>query len=79
MYLNWNKPLQSDIWDGLHILKFSPDFPTPHKELVTGWPHYIGVKDESKHGVGGIIVVEDKACVPTVFSFAWPEDIQELY
>ena len=46
---------------------------------MTGWPQYIGVKAASSHGIGGIIVVEDKACVPTVFSFAWPEDIQELY
>ena len=44
-----------------------------------GWPHYIGVKDASSHGVGGITVGEDKDCVPTVFRFAWLEDIQELY
>ena len=43
------------------------------------WPYYIGVKDSSRHGAGGIIVGEDKACVPTVFRFAWPQGIQELY
>ena len=40
-----------------------------------GWPHNIGIKDDSSHGVGGIIVIEDEACVPTVFCFAWSEDI----
>ena len=69
MYLNRNKPLISAIWGGLHLLKLSTEFPTPCKELVTGWPQYIGVKAASSHGIGGIIVVEDKACVPTVFLF----------
>ena len=46
---------------------------------MTGWPHYIGVKDALIYGVVGIIVGEDKAGVSTVFRFAWPEDIQELY
>ena len=40
------------------------------------WPHSIGVKDSPRHGVGGIIVGEYKACVLTVFLFASPEDIQ---
>ena len=79
MYLNHNKPLLSAILDGRHILKFSTEFPTPCKELVTVWPQCISVKDALLHGVGGIIVVEDKYCVYTVFRFAWTEYIQELY
>ena len=78
VYLNRNKPLLSDIQDVCHLLKFSTEFPTPCKELIIFWHHYIGVKDSSSHGVGGIIVAENKACVPTIF-FAWPEDIQELH
>ena len=46
---------------------------------MTGWPHYIGVKDALLHGVGGIIVGEDKSCVYTFFRFAWPDCVQELY
>ena len=53
--------------------------PTPCKELFTGWPHYIGVKDASNHGIGGIIMGEGKACIPTVFSLAWTEDIKYLF
>ena len=44
-----------------------------------GWPHYIGVKDASSHGIGGIIMGEEKACKPTVFRLAWPDDIKELF
>ena len=44
-----------------------------------GWPHYIGVKDSSSHGIGGIIMGEGKACIPTLFRIACPEDIKELF
>ena len=44
-----------------------------------GWPNYIGVKDASRHGIGGIITGEEKSCTPTVFRLAWPEDINELF
>ena len=36
----------------------------------------MGVKDASGHGVGGIIVGENKACVRTLFRFEWPDDIK---
>ena len=49
------------------------------KELVTGCPHYIGVKDASIHGIGGIIMGEEKVCIPTVFCIAWPDDIKKLF
>ena len=79
VYLNLNKPLILAIRDGRHLLKWSKYFPTPCKEMIMGWPNYIGVKDALSHGFGGIIVGEDKACVPTVFCFTCNEDIQELY
>ena len=53
--------------------------PTIYKELVTGWPHYIGVKDASSHGIGGIITGKGKACIPTVFCFACPNGVKELF
>ena len=34
------------------------------------------MKDASGHGVGGIILGETKACIPTVFRFEWPDDIK---
>ena len=52
---------------------------TPCKELVTGWPHYIGAKDAYSHGIGSIIMGEGKSCIPIVFCLAWPYDIKELF
>jgi len=36
------------------------------------------VKDASGHGIGGVIVGENenKACIPTVFRYEWPDDIK---
>ena len=51
----------------------------PYKELVMGWTQYIGVKDASTHGIGGIIMGEVKSCKPTVFRLSWPEDIKESF
>jgi hypothetical protein len=59
------------------LLRESTAVPTPCKELVMGNPHYVGVKDASIHGVGGIIVGDEKACVPTVFRLEWPQDIKD--
>ena len=39
----------------------------------------MGIKDASSHGVGGIIVGENIACIPTVFCAEWPDDIKQLY
>ena len=46
------------------------------KELVARWPDFVGVKDASGHGGVGIIVGDNKACVPTLFQFEWPDDIK---
>jgi hypothetical protein len=31
------------------------------------------------HGVGGVIFGENKACIPTVFRWEWPKEINDLY
>jgi hypothetical protein len=41
-----------------------------------GEPDYVGVKDASIHGVGGVVVGDKKECVPTVFRLEWPQDIK---
>ena len=73
------KPLLSAIRDCCHLLELSTKNPRPCKELVTGWPHYIEFKNESSHGIGGIIMGERKSCTPTVFCLAWPYDVNELF
>ena len=45
-------------------------------ELVTDWPDFVGVKNASGHGVGGIIVGKNMACTPTVFCMEWPDDVK---
>jgi hypothetical protein len=42
-----------------------------------GESDYVGVKDASLHGVGGVIVGDKKACIPTVFRLEWPDDIKQ--
>ena len=37
----------------------------------------MGIVDASSHGVGGVIVGEEKECVPTVFRMEWPPFIKE--
>ena len=78
-FLQCNKPLLSAIHECRHLLEISTKDPTQCKELVTGWPHYIDVKDASIHVIGGIIMGEEKSCIPTVFRLACPEDIKELF
>ena len=76
IFLQQNKPLLSAILDCRHLLELSTKNPTPSKELVTRFPHYIGVKDASRHVNGGIIMREEKACIPTVFRLVFPDDIK---
>ena len=78
IFLHQNKPLLLDINDCRQLLKLSTQFPTTCKELVTGWPNYIGVKDESSNGIGGIITIEGKYCIPAVFCLNWPDDVKDL-
>jgi len=72
IYLHRNPHLLQAIKDIRTLLRESTVKPTKCTELVSGWPDFIGIKDASGHGVGGIIVGERKACPPTVFRLKWP-------
>ena len=76
VYFHRNEPLRRAIVDIRTLLRESVASPTKCSELVPAWPHFVGVKDASGHGVGGIIVGELRACVPTVFRVEWPDDIK---
>ena len=65
------------IKDCRTMLRISTLAPTKCRELVAGWPDYVGVKDASGQGVGGVIFGENKACTPTVFRYEWPDDIKQ--
>ena len=76
VFLHRNKKLRSAVKDCRTFLQDSFKQPTHCQELVAAWPSFVGVKDASLHGVGGVIFGEGAACVPTVFRFPWPADVK---
>ena len=76
IHLHANTKLLQAIQECRHLLRVSTVAPTKCIELVNGWPGFVGVKDSSGHGVGGVVVGELKPVTPTVFRFPWPEDIK---
>jgi len=77
VFLHRNKALRQTLQDCRTLLRESSAHPTPCRELVMGEPDFVGVKDASLHGVGGIIVGHRKPCKPTVFRIEWPPDIKD--
>ena len=75
VYFHRNEPLRSAISNCRTLLRESTTRPTRCRELVAGWPDYVGVVDASSHGVGGVIIGELSECKPTVFRLQWPPDI----
>ncbi len=49
VYLHRHKGLLQAIGDAHTLLRESTTHPTRCKELVAGWPDYIGIKDASSH------------------------------
>ena len=76
VFLQRNHALRMAISDIRTLVKESIAAPTKCKELIGGWPHYIGYTDASGAGFGGIIIGEDDMVPPTVFRGQWPPDIQ---
>ena len=75
VYLHRDSALTEALKDIRTILRASTTQPTECKDLVSGWPDYIGIVDASSHGVGGVILGELSDLPPTVFRLQWPEDI----
>jgi hypothetical protein len=57
------------------ILRASIKSPTQCRDLVVGWPDYVGIVDASSHDVGGIVIGEHSGIPPTVFCLEWLKDI----
>ena len=77
VFLHRNKRVLQALKECRTFLHDSISTPTKCNTLVTAWPDYVGIKDASKQGVGGIIIGENKAVPPTVFRLQWPEDIKQ--
>jgi hypothetical protein len=75
VYFHRNASLHAAISNCRTILRESTSRPTRCRELVAGWPDFIGVVDASSHGVGGVIIGKLSECLPTVFRLQWPPDI----
>ena len=68
---------EMDAWRSL--IREATKYPTKCTELITGHPDYIGIVDAStSEGVGGVIVGENTAMVPTVFRLEWPPEVLAL-
>ena len=76
VFFHRNKALRQAVLECRALLLESSRSPTRCRELVSAWPDYVGVKDASKEGVGGIIIGERMGCPPTVFRLRWPADIR---
>ena len=77
IFLHTNAPLRNAITDCRTFLRESVSTPTKCKNLVTGWPDYVGITDASSHGLGGVIIGELNGVTPTVFRMQWPQDISD--
>jgi hypothetical protein len=79
VYLQRNPVLLAAIMGCGTLLRESSDSPTQCRELVGGWPDYIGVCDALSHGVGSVVFGENEACIPTVFHWEWSQDVKNEY
>jgi hypothetical protein len=79
VFLGRNEKLATAIRDmrTLLILREASAKPTCCRELVMGHPDYVGVVDASGHGIGGVIIGENKECIPTVFCMEWPQWVKD--
>ena len=75
-YLQRNVAVLTAVEGCQTLLRESTKEPTRCRELVSGWPDYIGIVDASGHGVGGVIFGEISHCTPVVFRWEWPADIK---
>ena len=77
VFLHTNINLLNAVKDCQTFLRETVSSPTLCKNLVPGWPDYVGITDASGHGLGGVIVGECNGVPPTVFRLEWPEDIKQ--
>ena len=77
VYLNKNKQVLTSLEGCRTLLRESTREPTRCRELIQGWPDYIGFVDASGHGAGGVVIGELSPCVPTIFRWQWPPDITQ--
>ena len=75
IFLHWNLNLLLTLKDCRTFLRDSVGTPTKCRNLVSGWPDYVGITDASGNGAGGVILGERKGVPPTMFWNQWPSCI----
>ena len=77
VFLNRNKRVLTALEGCRTLLRESTKEPTRCKQLIAGWPDYIGFVDASGQGTGGVVIGELSPCVPTIFRWQWPPDVAQ--
>ena len=75
--LHTNVHLRNAVVDCRTFLRETVSSPTRCRNLVPAWPDFIGITDASGHGLGGVIIGENKAVPPFVFRMQWPQHISD--
>ena len=75
VFLARNIDLRNAVVDCRTFLRETVSSPTLCRNLIAGYPDYVGITDASAHGIGGVIIGESKPTAPIVFRAQWPPDI----
>jgi hypothetical protein len=67
VYLHRNPRVLTAVEGCRSLLWESTREPTNCRELICGWPDFVGIVDASSYGVGGVIFGEMSPCTPTIF------------
>jgi hypothetical protein len=70
VFLHRNKQVLNTLKECHIFLHESISTPTKCNTLITAWPDYVGIKDASKQGVGGIIMGEEQNSTTNSFPYA---------
>ena len=65
-----------ELW--IELLRDAMKKPTKARELLPASPDYIGLKDASRDGAGGVWLSGNKRLKATVWRVEWPEKIRKL-
>ena len=65
-----------ELW--IELLQDAMKKPTKARELLPASPDYIGLKDASRDGAGGVWLSGNKRLKATVWRVEWPEKIRKL-
>ena len=75
IYIHPDSPQHTALEDCRTIIKVMASRPTHCKQLIPGYPAYVGYCDACKWGAGGVWISGDSDLPPLVWRLAWPPEI----